>query len=419
MRRPALEGHAQLREGVRVIVQEVRAKKDQALREFTSRFDGVKLESVLVTPQEIQEALGLVSPKSLKALNRAKSQIEAFHQKQLPATTEVETAPGVRCQRQWRAIERVGLYVPAGSAPLPSTVLMLAIPALIAGCKTKVLCAPPRKDGKLDPHILVAAHLCGVNVIAKVGGAQAVAAMAYGTESVPKVDKIFGPGNSWVTQAKILVAEDPEGAAYDMPAGPSEVLVIADAQARAEFVASDLLSQAEHGPDSQVVLVSNSAELIAEVEAELSLQLALLSRRDIAAQALSKSFSILVASIEQAIEVSNQYAPEHLIIQTSKASQWAPQIQHAGSVFLGAFTPESMGDYASDTNHVLPTYGFARAYGGLSVDAFFKQMTFQELTEAGIRDLGPVVETLAELEGLDGHKNAVSVRLKFLGAGND
>jgi len=306
------------------------------------------------------------------------------------------------------------MYVPAGTAPLPSTALMIGVPAQIAGCERRVLCTPPRRDGNADPGVLYTARACGVTDIFKVGGAQAIAAMAYGTETVPKVDKIFGPGNAWVTAAKLAVAMDPEGAAYDMPAGPSEVLVVADQSAHPDFVAADLLAQAEHSPDAQVILVTDSRELAHAVNLEVDRQLSSLSRGNVIRAALAGSRIILVDSLETALEVSNLYAPEHLIVETERPRQWLGKVRHAGSVFLGAWTPESMGDYCSGTNHVLPTYGYARSFSGLSLADFTRQMTVQELTPEGIAGLGPVAQTLAMLEGLDAHANAVTVRLAHL-----
>ncbi|MEO6953244.1 MAG: histidinol dehydrogenase, partial [Polyangia bacterium] len=326
----------------------------------------------------------------------------------------VETSPGVVCERFETPISAVGIYVPAGSAPLPSAAIMSAVPAAIAGCELRILCTPPRADGRADPAILVAARLCGVTHIYKVGGAQAIAAMAYGTRTIPKVDKIFGPGNAWVTAAKLLVAQDPAGAAYDLPAGPSEVLVIADDAANPEFVAADLLAQAEHDPSSQVVLLTPSRSLADRAIAAIDRQQAGLSRRAITAEALRRSRVILVADLDTALDVSNRYAPEHLILQVEAARSWLPKVKAAGSVFLGAWTPEPMGDYCSGTNHVLPTYGYARAFSGLALADFMRRITVQELTPAGLADLGPVAVTLAQLEGLDAHANAVSVRLREL-----
>jgi histidinol dehydrogenase len=331
----------------------------------------------------------------------------------------VQTSQGVTCERLYVPLEAVGLYVPAGTAPLPSTAIMLAVPARLAGCRVRVLCTPPRPDGLADPAVLTVARLCGIDQVFKVGGAQAVAAMAYGTATVPKVDKIFGPGNSWVTAAKQIVARDADGAALDMPAGPSEVLVIADETARPGFVAADLLAQAEHSADAQVVLVTTSGNLAVACIAEVERQLPSLPRRAIAAQAIAGSRVILVPDLGTALEVSNRYAPEHLILQVRSPRDWLPRVRHAGSVFLGAWTPETMGDYCSGTNHVLPTYGHARAYSGLGVLDFVKRMTVQEVTPAGLADLGLTARTLARLESLDAHANAVTIRLDAIARGGD
>jgi histidinol dehydrogenase len=396
-------------------------EKDAVLSKFTQQFDQVALDSLQVTHQEIQDAYRQVSSNTLTALKEAIRRVTLFHEAQIPKRIDLETSPGVRCERRFLPVSRVGLYVPGGTAPLPSTVIMLGVPSLIAGCKTRVLATPPRKDQTIDPHILVAADLLGIQQIFKVGGAQAIASMAYGTESIPKVDKIYGPGNSWVTEAKLQVSQDPEGAACDLPAGPSEVMVIADATADASFIAADLLSQAEHGSDSQVILVSDSRDLIQKVLVELEYQLNMLPRKEIATQALEKSLLIEVSKIEDAVDICNEYGPEHLIIQlgqfgksekSDKARQFANAVENAGSVFLGPWTPESMGDYASGTNHVLPTYGFARALSGLTTESFMKSITFQEVTLDGLKELGPIVSELAQIEKLDGHKNAVQIRLR-------
>jgi histidinol dehydrogenase len=318
----------------------------------------------------------------------------------------------VRCERRFVPIRKVGLYVPGGSAPLPSTVVMLGTPAAIAGCEVRALATPPRPDGTIDPHILVAAKMLGITDIFKMGGAQAIAALAYGTRTVPRVDKIFGPGNSWVTEAKLQVARDPAGAACDIPAGPSEVMVIADGSANARFVAADLLAQAEHGPDSQVILVGSSRALVEEVAAELEAQLERTPRREIARKALARSVLILVDRLSDALDICNEYAPEHLILHVDDARRYAEGIRNAGSVFIGAFTPETAGDYASGTNHVLPTYGFARAFGGLTTESFLKSITFQEITPHALAELGPVLMRLAGIEGLEAHANAVRVRLE-------
>jgi len=412
LKRPAQANKGDLTAKVAEILAEVKANGDTALRSFTAKFDNVELTALEVSSAEFAAAKKSVGVGAREALERAAANIEKFHVAQIPVNQSVETESGVVCERQFRPVSRVGLYVPGGSACLPSTVLMLGVPSRLAGCELRVLCTPPRKDGSVDPFILEAARLCRIDKVFKVGGAQAIAALAYGTESVPKVDKIFGPGNSWVTEAKEQVAS--AGAAIDMPAGPSEVLVIADANANPVFVAADLLSQAEHGPDSQVVLVTDSEEMVTKVQAEVAAQLKQLPRETIAAAALEKSLSIVVNTIAEAIAVSNQYAPEHLIVQVDQAARYKDRILNAGSVFLGPWSPESAGDYASGTNHVLPTYGFARAYSGLSVDSFLKQITFQELTEKGIQGLGETIEILATIERLDAHRNAVSVRLAAL-----
>jgi histidinol dehydrogenase len=414
LRRPAQRGQEQTMEDARSIVARVRADGDRALLELTEEHDRVRLERIRVSDAEVNAAEAALTASQRGAIETAIGTVRAFHEAQRQAPLRVETAPGVVCERIAVPLQAIGMYVPAGTAPLPSTALMIGVPAQIAGCETRVLCTPPRPDGKADPGVLYTARACGVTDIFKLGGAQAVAAMAYGTATVPKVDKVFGPGNAWVTAAKLLVAMDPEGAAYDMPAGPSEVLVVADHQARAEFVASDLLAQAEHSVDAQVLLVTDSRELALAVAREVDIQLAQLSRGGIIRAALAGSRIILVDSLETAMVVANLYAPEHLIIETARPREWLGKVRHAGSVFLGAWTPESMGDYCSGTNHVLPTYGYARAFSGLSLADFTRQMTVQELTPAGIAGLGPVAQTLAMLEGLDAHANAVSVRLANL-----
>lgn len=414
LRRPTQSAAAELHERVRAIIAEVRANGDAALFQYTQRFDGASLQSLEVAPEEFLVAGRSLNAKQMKALHRAIDNVGRFHLAQLSDPIRIETSPGVICEQQFRPIDAVGLYVPAGVAPLPSAAIMLAVPARIAGCTTRIICTPPRKDGTADPAVLTVARLCGVERVFKVGGAQAIAAMAYGTQSVPKVDKIFGPGSAWVTAAKLLVANDPDGAALDLPAGPSEVLVIADDSARAEFVAADLLAQAEHSVDAQVILVTTSATLAQSVLKELEAQTQRLSRASTLLESISHSRIFVVDSIEAAFEVSNAYAPEHLIVQIENARSWLPKVRNAGSVFLGRWTPETMGDYCSGTNHVLPTYGFARAYSGLSMTDFLKRMTIQELTADGLRDLGPTAITIAELEGLDAHANAVQVRLAHL-----
>jgi histidinol dehydrogenase len=411
LRRPAMRDGAELERQVREILETVRRGGDRALLDYTRRFDNVELAGIRVGTAEMKAAETALDSHQVDAIRQAAANVERFHEAQLPARIAVETVPGVLCERLLRPLDAVGLYVPAGTAPLPSAVIMLAIPARVAGCPQRVLCTPPNSEGNADPAVLVAAKLCGVTEIFKLGGAQAVAAMAFGTESVPKVDKIFGPGNSWVTAAKMIAAQMPGGAALDLPAGPSEVLVLADSAADPEFIASDLLSQAEHGTDSQVVLVTTSKPIAVAVAAEVERQLVDLPRAEIARAALAESRLIVVKDRDEAIEVSNQYAPEHLIIQTREPREWLQKIRHAGSVFLGPWTPESVGDYCSGTNHVLPTYGFARNTSGLGVDAFVKLMTVQQLNPEGLRAVGPVAETLAQLEGLDAHARAVSLRL--------
>lgn len=414
LRRPAQENSADVLQRTQSIINEVRARGDDALREMTAKFDGAALQSLRVSKEEFDAAEKLLTTTQTDALKRAISNVQRFHEAQLSSPLKIETSPGVICERYTRAIDAVGLYVPAGTAPLPSTAIMLAVPARIAQCPVRVLCSPPRRDGNIDPAVLVTAKLCGVDQVFKLGGAQAIAAMAYGTASIPKVDKIFGPGNRWVTAAKMLVSNDADGAALDMPAGPSEVLVIADEHASAVFVAADLLAQAEHSADAQAILVTNSKSLAASVMKELELQTARLSRNEMLLKALAHARLIVVDSLQTAFDISNAYAPEHLIVQVKDARSWLPRIRNAGSVFLGQWTPETMGDYCSGTNHVLPTYGFARAYSGLSLMDFMKRMTVQELTSDGLKDLGPTAITIADLEGLDAHANAVNVRLKSL-----
>lgn len=410
-RRPAVDLSGVL-DRVRPIIEDVKRNGAVAVRKYTEKFDGVVVARPMVTPREVSAACGRV-PVGVRAVFRqAAKNIEKFHEAQVKAEQKIETMPGVVCFRENRAIERVGLYVPAGSAPLPSTVLMLGIPAKVAGCKEVVMCAPPGPDGKIPDIILFAARLAGISKIFKAGGAQAIAAMAYGAGSIPKADKIFGPGNQYVTAAKMLVSIDPDGAAIDLPAGPSEVLVIADDQARADFVAADLLSQAEHGPDSQVVLVCTSAQKIEAVSEEIKKQIEKLPRREIAIQSLAKSFALKVPNISKAIEFSNLYAPEHLILNVATPQKFTKKITNAGSVFLGALTPESAGDYASGTNHTLPTSGYAKAYSGLSVESFSKKITFQKLNSRGLKNLTPIVSTMAETETLEAHKQAIIIRNK-------
>jgi histidinol dehydrogenase len=414
LQRPAVAASADTVAGVRDILAAVRSGGDTQLQALTEKLDGVRLDTFKVTPEEFVAAREQLSTRQIEALRIAIDNVTRYHEAQVTEAKSVETSPGVLCERITRPIPAVGLYVPAGTAPLPSTAIMLAVPSGIAGCPIRILCTPPRPDGKADPAVLVAAAECGVTEVFKIGGAQAVAAMAYGTESVPKVDKIFGPGNAWVTAAKTEVSSDPEGAALDMPAGPSEVLVIADADADPRAVALDLLSQAEHGIDSQVILVTTSGSMADAVDQEITAALPDLSRRDIMAQSLQHSRVFFTANIEEAIAVSNAYAPEHLIMQVTDARSYLELVINAGSIFLGAYTPESVGDYCSGTNHVLPTYGYARAYSGLSVYDFEKRMSVQELTADGLTSLQPAVSTLARMEGLDAHARAVEVRVERL-----
>lgn len=408
--RPVQTVAAQTRESVAGLIEQVRSRGDAALREITERFDGIAPERFEVSEAEFAAAELVVSAELRIAMQQAAERIDTFHRAGMAQPYSVETAPGVVCEKVIRPISRVGLYVPAGSAPLPSTALMLGVPAKLAGCREVVLCTPPRKDGTADPAVLVAARLTGVHRVFKIGGAQAIAAMAYGTESVPSCDKLFGPGNSFVTEAKQQVAQA-GAAAIDMPAGPSEVLVIADACANPAFVAADLLSQAEHGPDSQVLLLSDDAAMIAAVQDQVEAQLAQLAREAIARQALGASLLVKVDSIAQAFEISNRYAPEHLILALREPRQWLDKVEAAGSVFLGDYTPEALGDYCSGTNHVLPTAGAARAYSGVSVASYQNQISVQAASREGIAGIGPCALTLARAEGLGAHANAVALRL--------
>jgi histidinol dehydrogenase len=412
--RPAFAARNETAAAAFSIINEVRKQGDAALRSFTRQFDDVELDNLAVPKAEFAEAQCVLRTEQIAALERALENVGAFHATQMPQPIDLETMPGVRCERLIRPIDSVGIYVPSGSAPLPSAVIMLAVPARIAGCPRRVLCTPPGKDGKANAAVLVAARLCGVEEVFKVGGAHAIAALAYGTPTIPKVDKIFGPGNAWVTAAKQLVAGDPEGAACDMPAGPSEVMVIADDAARPALVAADLLAQAEHDVQAQAILVTPCADLAAAVAIEVESQTRGLSRQAILARSLATSRCIVVADLETAIAVANAYAAEHLILQVREPRHWLAQIRNAGSIFLGEWSPEPMGDYCSGTNHVLPTYGYARAYSGLSVIDFVKRITVQELSPAGLRSLGPTAVTLAQLEGLDAHASAVAQRMSLL-----
>ena len=402
----------QLNETVSTVLADVKKRGDEAVKEYELKFDKAELASLAVTEQEMDEAEKLVSKELYDAIVLAHENIHAFHAAQHFEGKKVETRKGVTCWQKSVAIERVGLYIPGGTAPLFSTVLMLATPAKIAGCKEIVLCTPPNREGKVNPAILVAARIAGVSKIFKAGGVQAIGAMAYGTESVPKVYKIFGPGNQYVMAAKQQVSLDE--VAIDMPAGPSEVCVLADETANATFVAADLLSQAEHGIDSQVLFITTSEEKLQEVQQEVEHQLAQLPRKDIAAKALDNSRYVLVASATEMMALSNAYAPEHLIIQTANYEEMAEQVVNAGSVFMGAYACESAGDYASGTNHTLPTHGYATAYNGVNLDSYCRKITFQHLTEEGVRQIGHAVELMAEAEQLDAHKNAMTVRLKTL-----
>lgn len=409
--RPAQVQEDDRRTEVAKILRSVRQHGDRALKDLTARYDGIEIGDLRVQDAEFAAAERQLPKAAISAIDTAIENVRTFHVAQQPPEIDLETTPGVRCQRISQALDAVGMYVPAGSAPLPSTAIMLCVPASLAGCGTRILCTPPRGDGTADPAVLVAARRSGVDKVFKVGGAQAIAAMAYGTETVPRVNKILGPGNAWVTSAKSLVAADVDGAAIDMPAGPSEVLVVADATANPDFVAADLLSQAEHGEDSQSVLVCTSAEIAAAVATAVAAQLQNLTRREIAEKSLEHARFIVADSVTEAIEISNRYAPEHLILQLRDARERLAEVRNAGSVFLGAWSPEAAGDYCSGTNHVLPTYGWSRSYSGLSLNSFMRQMTVQELTRAGIDSLGSAIITLAELEGLDAHAAAVRVRM--------
>ncbi len=408
LRRPALSSKS-LYDTVGEVLKQVREGGDKAIFELERKFDKVELTTLLVSEQMIDEAEKSIPEQLKEAIRTAASNIAKFHKSQIPCLEKIETTPGVTCWQKAVPIEKVGLYIPGGSAPLFSTVLMLAIPAVTAGCRDIVLCTPPDRNGNVNPAILFAARTAGVSRIFTVGGSQAIAAMAYGTESIPKVSKIFGPGNSYVTAAKQLVSL--KDVAIDMPAGPSEVEVIADDKADASFIAADLLSQAEHGPDSQVLLLTTSARLLAEVQKEVERQTALLPRCQIAGKALENSRLVLLSNMDEVLEMSNEYAPEHLIIHTADAEQLAERVVNAGSVFIGEWSPESAGDYASGTNHTLPTSGYAKAYSGVNVDSFLRKITFQQLSREGLDRLGPTVQTMAAGESLDAHKNAVTIRL--------
>ena len=397
---------------VNTIFEEVKLGGDTILKKYTNQFDKVNLDNLLVSEDEIKEAKELVSEDLKAAIQLAKSNIEVFHTAQKTGRVEVETTNGVSCWQEKRPIQKVGLYIPGGTAPLFSTILMLAVPANIAGCKEIILCSPPDKEGKLNPAILYTADLCGVTKIVKVGGIQAIAGMTFGTETIPQVYKVFGPGNQYVTVAKQIATK--HGVAIDMPAGPSELLVVADDSANAAFVASDLLSQAEHGVDSQVILVSTSKEMINAVEKEVAVQLEDLPRKEIARQAIANSKLIYVESDKEAVDLINEYGPEHYIVCVENEDFYIDNTQNAGSVFIGNYTPESAGDYASGTNHTLPTNGYAKQYSGVNLDSFLKSMTFQKISEKGILAIGNAIELMAKAEGLEAHKNAVTLRLNSL-----
>lgn len=414
--RPAIAESALLSQQVTNILNKVKADGDKGLLELTKKFDGIKLRSLTLSPEQLDNAKKALSAERLAAIETAYGQIKRFHQAQVAQDITVETTPGVRCTLKTEAIESVGLYIPAGSAPLPSTVLMLGVPSQLAGCKRTVLVCPPNKQGNIANEIIVAAQLCEIDEIYTVGGAQACAALAFGTETINAVNKIFGPGNKYVTEAKKQLAQQVAGFAIDMPAGPSEVLVIGDKNANAAFIAADLLSQAEHGPDSQVILLSDSQTLLENVQVELEKQVALLSRQSIAEQALKQSRLILCKDLAQAVEVSNEYGPEHLIIQTDNAQALLANLRNAGSIFVGAYTPESAGDYASGTNHVLPTYGYSKVISSLSLADFSRRYTVQEITPQGLISIAPCIKELTDAEGLDAHKRAVTIRLDALTA---
>lgn len=411
VKRPALDVTT-LFDTVRTVLNEVRNEGDVAVKRYEEKFDKVKLSALQVSEAEMQEAYGFVSDDLKQAIRTAKDNIEKFHASQRFSGQKIETTPGVTCWQKAVAIEKVGLYIPGGTAPLFSTVLMLAVPAHIAGCKEIVLCTPPDKEGKVHPAILFAAKTAGVSKIFKAGGIQAIAAMAYGTESVPKVYKIFGPGNQYVTAAKQLVSL--KDVAIDMPAGPSEVEVIADKTANPDFIAADFLSQAEHGADSQAILVTSSEEIVVPVIEAIQEQLSKLSRKEITEKALDHSRIIVLKDEQEVIDFTNMYAPEHLIIQTANYTHIAGQVENAGSVFMGPYTPESAGDYASGTNHTLPTNGYAKAYSGVNLDSFIKKITFQEITAEGIKNLGETIQIMAGNEQLDAHRNAVTIRLNTI-----
>jgi histidinol dehydrogenase len=414
LKRPTQHEAASTAAAAQLIIERVRREGDAALRAFTEQFDGVRLDALQVTDQEFARAAGCLSAAQHAAIELATDNVRRFHAAQSRAPLRVEISPGVLCERLSVPIRAVGLYVPAGSAPLPSTAIMLAVPAMLAECPVKVMCTPPNRAGGADPAVLVAARQAGIEQIFKVGGAQAIAAMAYGTDSIPKCAKIFGPGNAYVTAAKILVAQDVGGAALDLPAGVTEVMVIADDEARADFVAADLLAQAEHSPDAQTILLTTETALAAAVAREVQRQCALLSRAKILAASVGAMRLIVVDGLQTAFDIANAYAPEHLILEVRAARTWLPKISTAGAVFLGHWSPETLGDYCSGPNHTLPTYGYAHSYSGLSLEDFQRRITIQELTPSGLQALGPTARILADLEGLDAHAAAVTVRLEAL-----
>jgi histidinol dehydrogenase len=414
LKRPAQRDATRVTATAQDIIERVRREGDAALKVLTEQFDGVRLEVLQVTAKEFEEAERELNAEQHAAIERAIATVRRFHTAQMPMPLCVETAPGVRCERISVPIRAVGLYVPAGSAPLPSTAIMLGVPAAIAACPVRVMCTAPTRHGTADPAVLVAARKAGIEQVFKVGGAQAIAAMAYGTDTIPKCDKIFGPGNAWVTAAKMLVAQHVDGAAADLPAGVTEVMIIADGSARADFVAADLLAQAEHSPDAQAILLTSEPELAAAAMREVQRQSIRLFRARILTESLKAMRFIVVDGLETAFDIANTYAPEHLLLQIREPRAWLPRVGAAGAVFLGLWSPETMGDYCSGPNHTLPTYGYARSYSGLSLEDFQKRITVQELTPAGIQGLGPTAQVLADLEGLDAHAAAVTIRLEAL-----
>ena len=414
LKRPAQRDAVRVTATSQDIIERVRGEGDAALLALTEQFDAVRLMQLQVTPEEFEDAADELNAEQNAAIERAISTVHRFHAAQMPAPLRVETAPGVFCERLSVPIRAVGLYVPAGSAPLPSTAIMLAVPARIAACPVRILCTAPTRDGTADPAVLVAARKAGVDKVFKVGGAQAIAAMAYGTATIPKCDKIFGPGNAYVTAAKMLVAQDADGAAADLPAGVTEVMIIADAGARADFIAADLLAQAEHSPDAQAILLTPDTALAAAAMREVQRQSSRLFRARILAESMKSMRFIVVEALQTAFDIANSYAPEHLLLQIAEPRTWLPKVTAAGAVFLGPWSPESMGDYCSGPNHTLPTYGYARSHSGLSLEDFQKRITVQELSPAGLQGLGPTAQVLADLEGLDAHAAAVTIRLEAL-----